>query len=78
MEKVLFFYPVSARAKKDTVTRLIQEIFPNVGFIRPTPPKVDVIIEDDAEEDLPDFVVHGVVFQNWNVVDIPVAMHISD
>ena len=60
----LVFYPVSARAKQDIVTRPIQGVFQSTSFIHPTPPEVDAIMEDDSEEDLPDFVAHGVVFQN--------------
>ena len=68
----------SARVKQEVVTRPIQEVFRSAGFIHPTPPEVDAIIGDDFEEDLPDFVTHGVVLQNWTTVDIPVVMHISE
>ena len=60
----LGFYPVSARAKQDIVTHLIQEVYRSTSFIHPTPPEVDAIMEDDSGEDLPNFVAHGMVFQN--------------
>ena len=63
--------------KKDTVMRLIQEVFCNGGFIHPTPPKVSVIIEDDPEKDSPDLVVHRVICQNWTIVDVLSIIHIS-
>lgn len=63
--------------KKDAVIRPIQEVFHNGGFIHPTPPEVNDIIEDDSEKDSPYLVVHGVVCQNWTDVDVPSIIHIS-
>lgn len=63
--------------KKDAVIRHIQEVFCSRGFIRPTPPEVSAIIEDDPERDSPDLVVHEVICQNWTVVDVPPIIHIS-
>ena len=74
----LGFHPVSTRVKQEIVTRPIQEVFRSAGFIHPTPPEVDAIIGDDSEEDLPDFVTHGVACQNWIAVDVPIVMHISE
>ena len=74
----LGFHPVSARVKRDVVTLPIQEVFRSAGFIHPTLPEVDAIIGDDSEEDLPNFVTHGLVFQNWIAVDVPVVMHLSE
>ena len=74
----LGLYPVPTRAKQDTITCPIQEVFRSSSFIHPTPPEVDAIIEDDSEVDLPNFVAHGLVCQNWTVVDIPSIMHISE
>ncbi|XP_058733279.1 uncharacterized protein LOC131604881 [Vicia villosa] len=74
----LGFSPTSTRySKQDIVTRRMQEIFHSGGFDHPTPPEVDAIIENDAEEDSSSFVVHGMVFQNWSVVDVPSVVHIS-
>ena len=45
----LGFYPVSARAKQDTVTHPIQEVFQSAGYIHLNPPEVDAIMKDDSE-----------------------------
>ena len=71
----LGFHPISARVKREVVVLPIQEVFRSAGFVHP---EVDDIIDDDSEEDLPDFVMHGLACQNWIAVDVPVVMHISE
>ena len=69
------FHPITARVKKEVVVRPIQEVFRSAGFVHP---EVDAVIDDDSEEDLPVFVMHGLACHNWIAVDVPLVMHISE
>lgn len=74
----LGFSPTSSKfSQQDTVLRPIQETFLSGEFINPTQSETNVVIEEDPEEDVQSFVTHGMVCQNWIVVDVLMIIHVS-
>ena len=55
----------------------IQEVFHSVGFIHTKDRSATTILEDDEEQQVPDFVTRGSVCQNWISVDVPSIIHLS-
>ena len=54
-----------------------QEVFHSAGFIHAKDHSTAAIIEDDQEEEMPNFVTHGLICQNWIAVDVPTIVHAS-
>jgi hypothetical protein len=74
----LGFSPTSSKfSQQDAILCPIQETFRSGGFINPTQSETNVVIEEDPEEDAQSFVMHGMVCQNWIVVDVPTVFHVS-
>lgn len=72
------FLPTSLKvSQQDTVLHPIQETFLSGGFINPTQPETNAVIEENPEEDAQTFMTHGMVFLNWIIVDVPTIVHVS-
>ena len=54
-----------------------QDIFHSAGYLHPTTPKINAILEDESEHEMSNFVTYGVRVQNWITVDVPSCIHIS-
>ena len=52
-------------------------MFHSVGFIHSKDQSVVAILEDDKEQEAPNFVTHGSICQNWTTVDVPSVTHLS-
>jgi len=50
--------------------------FHNAGFIN-APPEINAMLEDQYEEEAPDFVTPGETCCNWIAIDIPSAIPLS-
>ena len=55
-----------------------QDIFHSGGYLHPTVPRINAIVEDEAEQEMPNCVTHGVRVQNWIIIDVPSYIHISN
>ncbi|XP_050919124.1 uncharacterized protein LOC127136630 [Lathyrus oleraceus] len=55
----------------------IQEVFHNIGFISSKDQSDVAILEDDEEQEAPNFVTHGSICKNWIDVDVPFVIHLS-
>ena len=42
-----------------------QDIFRSGGYLHPTVSGINAIVEDEAEQGIPNYGMHGVRFQNW-------------
>ena len=56
---------------------LIQEVFHSADFIHSKDQSDVAILEDDEEQQVPNFVTRGSVCQNWITVDVPYVIHLS-
>ena len=54
-----------------------QDIFHNVGYLHPTIIRINAILEGESEQEMPNYVTHGVRVQNWTTIDVPSCIHIS-
>ena len=52
-------------------------VFRNGGYLHPTDYGVNVVEEDEAEQEMPNYVTHGVRFKNWVTIDVPSCIHVS-
>ena len=61
---------------KPGVVNPIEGTFHSARFIN-APPEIDAVLEDQSEEEAPNFVAPGGTCCNWIVVDIPFAIPLS-
>jgi len=61
---------------KSRVANPTEGTFHSVGFIN-APPETNAVLEDQSEEEAPDFVTPGGTCCNWIVVDIPSVIPLS-
>ena len=54
-----------------------QDIFRSGGYLHPTVPGINVIMEDEAEQEMQNYMMHGVGVQSWITIDVPSCIHIS-
>lgn len=52
-------------------------MFHSVGFIHSKDQYASTILEDDEEQEVPNFVTHESICQNCIVVDVPFVIHLS-
>lgn len=70
------FSPTSSKVSQQyTALCSIQETLRNGGFINPTQPETNVVIEENPEEDAQSIVTHKMVCKNWIGVDVPTIVH---
>ena len=53
-----------------------QDIFHSGGYLHPIVPRINVIIEGEAEQEMLTYVTHGVKVQNWVTIDVRYCIHI--
>ena len=54
-----------------------QDIFHSGGYLHPTIPRINAIVEDEVEQKMMNYVTHGVRVQNWITIDVPSFIHVS-
>ncbi|MEM5332348.1 hypothetical protein VSR34_38635, partial [Paraburkholderia sp. JHI2823] len=54
-----------------------QDIFHIRGYLHPTVPRINAITKGEAEQEMPNYVTHGVRVQYWITIDVPSCVHIS-
>ena len=54
-----------------------QDIFRSGDYLHPTVARINAIVEDEAEQKMPNYVTHGVRVQNWITIDVPSCIHVS-
>lgn len=55
----------------------IQEVFHSAGFIHTKDQSIVVILEEDEEQEVLDFVTRGSTCQYLIVMDVPSVIHLS-
>ena len=53
------------------------DVFRSGGYFHLTDSRINVVEEDEAEQEMPNYVTHGVRVQNWVTFDVPSCIHIS-
>ena len=61
---------------KSTVNNY-HDVFRSGGYLHPIGSGINVVEEDEAEQEVPNYVKHGVRVQNWVTIDVPSCIHIS-
>ena len=54
-----------------------QDIFHSGGYLHPTVSEINAIVEDEAEQEMENYVTHRVRVKNWITSDVPSCMHVS-
>ena len=52
------------------------DIFHNGGYLHPTVPWINAILEGGEEQEMPNYVTHGVRVQNWITINVPYCIHV--
>ena len=54
-----------------------QDIFGSGGYLHPNVSRINSIVEDEVEAEMPNYVTHRVRIQNWITIDVPSCIHVS-
>ena len=63
--------------KPKSAANKYQDIFHGGGYLHPTISRINAIVEDEAEQEMPKYVTHRVRVQNWITIDVPSCIHVS-
>ena len=63
--------------KPKSATGRYQDIFRSGGYLHPTVSRINAIMEGEAEQETPNYVMHGVRVQNWITIYVPSCIHVS-
>ena len=55
-----------------------QDIFCRGGYLHPIVSRINVIVEDEVEQEMPNYVTHRVRVQNLITIDVPSFIHVSN
>jgi hypothetical protein len=64
--------------KSGPVAAKYLNVFRSAGYLDPTVPRVNAIVEDGPEQEMPNFVTRGAGVCNWTAIDIPTCIHVSN
>ena len=53
------------------------DIFRSGGYLHPIGSGINDVEEDEAEQEVPNYVSHGVRVQNWVTINVPSCIHVS-
>ena len=53
-----------------------QDIFHNGCYLHPIVPRINAIMDGEAEQEMPNYVTHRVRVQNWITIDVPSGIHV--
>ena len=53
------------------------DVFRSGGYLHPTDSGINVVEKDEAEQEMPNYVTHGVRVQNWVTINVPYCIHVS-
>ena len=54
-----------------------QDMVCSGGYLNLTVSRINTIVEDEAEQEMPNYVTHEVRVQNWITIDILSCIHVS-
>ena len=54
-----------------------QDVFLSGGYLHPIGYGINVVEEDEAEQEVSNYVTHRVRVQKWVTIDIPSCIHVS-
>ena len=54
-----------------------QDIFHSGGYLHMTVSRINAIVEDEAEQEMPNYMTHIFRVQNWITIDVPSCIHVS-
>ena len=63
--------------KSKSTVNSYQDVFRSGGYLYPIGSGINVVEEDEAEQEVPNYVTHGVRVQNWVTIDVPSCIHVS-
>ena len=63
--------------KSKSIVSSYQDIFHSRGYLHPTVSGINAIVEDEEEQEMPNYVTPGVRVQNWVTIDVPSCIHVS-
>ena len=53
------------------------DVFRSGGYLHPIDSGINDVEEDEAEQEVLNYVTHGVRVQNWVTIDVPSCIHVS-
>ena len=62
--------------KPKSVVSKYQDIFCSGGYLHLIVSRINAIVEDEAEQERPNYVTHKVRVQNWITIDVPSRIHV--
>ena len=63
--------------KSQSYVNSYDDVFHSGGYLHPIGFGINVVEEDKAEQEVPNYVTHGVQVQNWVTIDVPSCIHVS-
>ena len=63
--------------KLETTLSSYQNIFHSRGYLHSTVSRINAIVGDEEEQEIPNYVTPGVRVQNWVTFDVPSCTHVS-
>ena len=63
--------------KSKSTMKSYHDVFHSGGYLHLIGSGINVVEEDEAEQEVPNYVTHGVRVQNWVTIDVPSCIHIS-
>ena len=63
--------------KSNSPVNSYHDVFRGRGYLYPIGSGINAVEEDEAEQEVSNFVTHGVRVQNWVTIDVPSCIHIS-
>ena len=64
--------------KSKSTVNSYQDVFRSGGYLHPIDSGINAVEEDEAEQEVLNYVTHGVCVQNWVTIDVPSCMHVSN
>ena len=63
--------------KSKSFVNSYHDVFHSGGYLHPIGSGINVVQEDEAEQEVPNYVTHGVRVKNWVTIDVPSCIHVS-
>ena len=63
--------------KSNSSVKSYHDVFHSGGYLHPIGSGINAVEEDEAEQEVPNHVMHGVRVQNWVTIDVPSCIHVS-
>ena len=63
--------------KSKSFVNSYHDVFRSVGYLHLIGSGINAFEEDKAEQEVPNYMTHGVRVQNWVTIDVPSCIHVS-